>query len=506
MSVQATYVFQIDYDGDGSFATPGDTVTDDLMRATIDRGFVTPLARMPYIGRATFTMKNLDKAYSPPLDAKLLPGRAVRFQMTYDGSTVTLFQGFIESIRPAPLTWGPRNTIIECVDFMAPLDIFEGRIGIKTNARADDVIFDVVNDVDSGIVTNYQRGINVFATSGEQWSLDSIIGTGFKAAREDVVASTKILDACTADWGRFFIDKQGRPTFYNRHQMPLDTVTALTLDNTMQRMSYEKRLSEVYNWISVTYLPRTVSERPEVLGRLTPGRAAEIGPLQSETFIIRFRDPVNQAINIGGLQTLEPVANTDYAATSDEAGEGSDATGDLSIIMTAYADRAEVTVTNTSAATVWLQRLQVRGYAVRSREPEMVHATDATSIAKYGRRKLHINATLMSNNAQAAALANYLLDVYKEPFDIVTDLSIFGNDSDEFMAAIRDLELMDKVVVSEDQTGLSGFTGHIYRMRHEIELNHSHWLTFSLETPYDVGGTPFRLDTSQLNSGHILIY
>jgi hypothetical protein len=42
-------------------------------------------------------------------------------------------------------------------------------------------------------------------------------------------------------------------------------------------------------------------------------------------------------------------------------------------------------------------------------------------------------------------------------------------------------------------------------MRHNIVNKHQHWLSLDVETAYPVG-TPFRLDTSALNSGHVLIY
>lgn len=502
----ATYQLGIDFDGGGSVIKPTEAVDADVISITVERGFVSPLARLPMVGRMTVVLKNTDKAYSPPLESDLLPGRLITLEMTTDSGQGNLFGGFIESIQPAPGLYGPRTTLITAVDFLSQLDIFEGRIGIKTDATADDIISDVVNDVDSNAITNYDDGINVFATSGEQWTLDSILGTGYDAPRENVLASQKILDACTADWGRFAIDKLGRPSFYNRHYMPLTAPLRLTLDNSMEAMAYDKRLSEIFNFIEVTYLPRTVSEQYEVLGRLTPGRAAEILPNTTETFVIPFHDPTNQAIKIGGLSVLDPVANTDYAGTSDEAGEGSNVTGDLTITMDDYADKAEVHVENTSASTVWLQRLQVRGFAVRSREPETVRASDATSIAAYGRRKLAINATLMSTPFQAKALADYLLTLYKDPHDIVSGLMFTANRSSTLLNAAKDIELLDKVVVSEDQTGLSSFTGHVTRIRHEIRNAKDHKVWIDLETPLTYENDPFRINTSTLGSGDILIY
>ena len=173
--------------------------------------------------------------------------------------------------------------------------------------------------------------------------------------------------------------------------------------------------------------------------------------------------------------------------------------------MTAYADKAEVTLTNALSRPTFVQALQVRAYAVRAREPVVVRKSDATSIASYQKRALAIQAPLMSKESEALRLAEYLLDVYKTPRDIVEGVVVLGNKSATFLAAVRDLELLDRVVVTETQTGLSSYAGHVYRMRHSIPNKHDHRLTLDLETGYSVG-TPFRLDTSALNSGHVLVY
>lgn len=506
MSVQATYALQLDYDNDGSFATAGDDISSAMMRATIMRGFSGPLARVAPVGRMRVLLKNADKAFSPPLDADLLPGKPVRLRMTYDATTVTLFQGKVEAIRPTAGEYGPRTTVLECVDSMDLLDRFEGRIALQVNAYADDIISDIVDDVFTPAGTNYESGVNQFPTSGERWSINPALARfGMLANQEEIYASQKILDCCIADWGRFFVAKDGTPTYYNRHHMPLDTSTALTLSGDMVDMLYEKRSMDVLNWVDVTYLPRTVGQFNEVIGRFAPERAARIEPTETDTFTIRFRDPSNPALDIGAINVITPVSGTDYEATDFEDG-GDDVSANLNITFTAYADRAEVEIENTHASTpAYIQFFQVRGGAVRSRESETVRASDSTSIAAHGQRKLPLSAPLMGNNQQAQNLADYLLDYYKDPLDTVEGVVIVGNRSATLIEAVRDLELMDRVVITEDQTGLSSYAGYVTRMRHEINSKFDHRLYFDLETAYTLGGTPFELGDT-LNSGNILIY
>lgn len=508
MSEFATYTVQADWDLDGSWADPGEDITEYFLHATINRGFADPLTRLPATGTMRLHMENEAKQFSPPLESSVVPMVPIRLLMEYSATTETLFQGFIRSIEPSAGLYNRRDVVFECVDGLEHLQLFEGRLALQQNVYADDIIGDVVDDVFSSPATAYQAGINQFPTSGEQWTLPASLGhalAGEKAGEDNVRATDKIRDACTADWGRFFVAKDGTITFYNRHQMPLDSSTELTLASS-PALGYRKSAGDVYNWVEVTYLPRAVGELDEVLGRFAPERAARIDPLSTETFVIYFRDPVNQAIRIGGLSALTPVNGTDYEATDDEAGEGADVNANLNITFTAYANRAEVQIENTdSADDAYIQFFQVRGLAVRSREPETVRVLDQTSIDAYGQRKLAIRAPLMGNNAQALSLATYLLDLYKDPQDVLRGVRLDANCNGTMLAAARDLELLDRVDVSDDQVGLSNFIGHVMRLQHEIDVSGVHQVFMDLETPYTVG-TPIIIGTSTLNSGHVFIY
>ncbi|HUW32262.1 MAG TPA: hypothetical protein VM223_11670, partial [Planctomycetota bacterium] len=113
---------------------------------------------------------------------------------------------------------------------------------------------------------------------------------------------------------------------------------------------------------------------------------------------------------------------------------------------------------------------------------------------------------LMSSQADALSLAGYLVTVYKDPVDCIEGLTFSANRTATLIAAARDLELQDKVVVTETQTGITAAVGYIYSMRHTIVRGgKDHRVTLNLQTGYDPG-TPFRLDDSALNSGHLLIY
>lgn len=499
MGETATYALYVDWNGDGDFGDTGEDISSDWMSATINRGFASPLARVASVGTATFVLKNSSQSYSPPLEADVLPRREVKFDMTYGGSTETLFRGFIEAIRPTYGSNLERRCVLECVDAMALLDLAEGEIALQSNVYADDIISAVVSAVYTPPSTDYQSGITLFTTSNEGWAYQ-------EEQVERVGASQKILEACTSDWGRFFIAGDGEATFYNRNQMPQDSSTELTLNDDMLGMAYQSAVGTVFNYIEATCYPRTVGTEYEVLGRLSQGVAPSIEASGEQIFVIRFRDPVDQTVRIGGKDCLTPVATTDYEITDDEAGEGTDETANVTPSATFYGDHAEITITNDVAYNVYVQKLQVRGYPVRAREKVGVIASDATSISDYQKRKLAIQAALISDIPTAQGLANYLLSYYKDPLTDIKAVEIIANKDATWMAAVRDLELMDKVEITESQTGLSSQEAFIYRMTHQINSAHEHRLIFDLESAYSLGGTPFRVEVSTFDSGHILVY
>lgn len=492
-TLRATYALEFDWDGDGSFADEID-VSDDLIHGVITRRFSGPLARVASAGRAELTLRNADKAYSPPLQANVRPRRGVRLRMTYGATTKTLFRGYISGIRPTFGERRERRVTFRCVDAMEMLDSYEGPIALLENVTADEIVAAVVSSVYTPAATNYETGINRFPFSSDRWEAGarsiSRLTVGESGETPTVRASQKILAACVSDWGRFFIAGDGTPTFYNRHHMPFDTTTALTLTDAVA-MGYEMSDTGVYNHVAVTCHPRSIGEAYEVLGRISQRDAPALDTGASQTFTVHFRDSANTALRLGGKDVLVPVAGVDLIATDDPAGEGNDVTVYILGALDIYGDRADVELTNTSGGPAYIQRLQIRGIAVRVREPITVVATDDVSIAANGMRELPIDAALMSTQAQARALAEHLLDYYHEPLHDVRGVKIYANSNATHMAAVRDLELCDRVVLSEAQTGLSAQPLHVYGIRHEIGQGRIHSITLDLEQAYDYGADPF---------------
>ena len=485
-------------------------VTDDLSDVpTIRHGFAGPLARVAVQGTASFVLNNTSQAYSPPLVPGMVPHLPVRFKMSYMGTAAVLFLGTLRSIRPTPDICGVRKLVrMDCVDDMAKLDAFKGEIDLQTNTYADAIINAVVAAAYTPVATNYESGLNAFPVAADRWSYQGVtINSGRRGPTEMVTAAQKIEDATVSDWGHFFVAKDGTTTYYNRHHEILDTTTALTLE-AMSALSYQKTEQGVINYIEVTCYPRTIGVVYEVLGRMSQQAAPAIDADTTQTYVLHFRDPANQGVELGALSpqvvTVAGAATDDLICTADPAGAGAYVA--VTVVETWHGHRAEIAVTNPTAAPAYIQKLQVRGYAVRSREPVSVIAQDAlVSIPLYGRQELPINAPLMSNPIDAQALANHLLTYYRLPLDEVPSVSFSAHTNIRLMEAAQDIELLQRAWIKEEQTGVEGFF-YVYGINHQIRDNYNHIVTLALMKAYDIEGTPWIWDTSHWDGPDKWVY
>jgi hypothetical protein len=73
------------------------------------------------------------------------------------------------------------------------------------------------------------------------------------------------------------------------------------------------------------------------------------------------------------------------------------------------------------------------------------------------------------------------------------------------MAAVRDAELLQRVTLTEAQTGLSSLAGYIYWLQHDI-VRANHQLTMHIGPQYTYDGDPFTIGTSTIGGTDVLIY
>ena len=508
MAVSASYFLNIDWNGDGGYGDTDEDVTSDLMSANIQRGFTGPMALVGTVARCTLVLRNNDKQYSPPVTSCAVPRRKARFYMEYNGASAVLFEGYLDRIAPVPGQYRAQKAVIECVDAMSILDNADGAVAASTHIYPHNLIDSVVSHTYTPASTCYEPGINPIPVSCDLWSNPETLRL-YATPKEEVRASDKIMDACKADWGRFFIDREGRPTFINRHHIVLDNTTALTLDDDMVEMGYHDFAGDVYNRVEITCHPRTVGEVYEVLAETIYDEGDKLKSSASKLINLPFKDPTNIAKEIGGRDLQTPIPGSDYIVTNDEGGEGDDVSTCVTLALSYFGNRADVKLTNTSTSTLFLQSVKLRGIAIRTRDPHTAISESASSISSYLKRTLPLDIPLMSRPGDAQLLADYLIQRYKDPHHNIYNLLIDANSSSTLMEATRDLELHHRIEVSETQTGLSSWAGYIYHITHEIHGERNHRVRLAVHPRRSYAASPFRIGTSVISSSggpDVLIY
>jgi hypothetical protein len=168
----------------------------------------------------------------------------------------------------------------------------------------------------------------------------------------------------------------------------------------------------------------------------------------------RYNYPsANVVTPVAWTQALQD-ANGDYDYQVMTGG-GQDATSDLAVITsndssTIYAASAKLYLVNSKTEAVYMQRLQLRGYPLLSRESRRTEEYDQASIDTYQERELAIAGEsvqiYVSDEVQAKAMAQMYLARFKDPHAYWQMNGMRGD-------AAR--EIGRRVTVIEAQSGLS---------------------------------------------------
>ncbi len=233
-----------------------------------------------------------------------------------------------------------------------------------------------------------------------------------------------------AQGGMVWLTKAGVLTFRDGSYFARESGSDFTF-TTAYNLTQTYRHTDVYNHIIVRWSGGRIGRWEEVW---SANEVELLRPAESRTIKARFTQPV--------YSLATQVAGTDYAATRYD---GAEANADLNIAVTAYAQRADLTLTNNGSAPIYVVMHRLRGRPVVYQDMEEVEAEDATSITRYGRRTLDVRPFYCLGRSQAEALRDFLLVRYKVPH------ALYSMD----IPAIPWLEIGDRVTVTEARAGLS---------------------------------------------------
>lgn len=214
------------------------------------------------------------------------------------------------------------------------------------------------------------------------------------------------------------------------------------------------------NRVTFRTFPRTVDAAATTVLWQTDERIALAAGEERNDVRGTFRDPDNPDVEINGIELVTPVATTDYTATENEDGTGTDYTSSLTLVAD-ISGTAEVKYTkllNGAGVTVYVH-IQQRGKAVRIYSPneQTYNFTTSDWQAKAGVLPLDIDLPYLNNidglyvEELGSIWGTFLLGV-AVPGPRVKSITLSANKNSKCMAAFMSLEPGMTMKISETVT------------------------------------------------------
>jgi len=487
-----------DLNRDGDFSDSNEDLSDDVMRADWQIGFANPFDPISRTATCKLLLKNSDKKYSPENSSSAIygdwtNGRVITTVTTYSATDRTMFVGWITKIRPSPGIYGERKTVVEAEGYFSRASRTEIFIPLQENVTADQVIETILmqslvyppgftgrwligitghseigENTILGAVSDYlsaQTGDITFLYIGDQW----VNGTTVYGALRDVAGREN---------GRIFVDRSGVINFWNRDYLITNTTVDSTLDNSMVGVDYDYG-GDIVNKCIVTYRTRLVGSSPETLGQTD--QAIKVKASSDRVITFRYADQSVSGAKIAGKDAITPQQTTDFTATENEDGTGTDYTTSVTTVLTTEdATRSEVTFTNAAAVDVWIQPgAKIRGTKVTDFGELDVDAQDNASIKDYG-YQVYKYPFVMDNADDAQSLADYIVNLRKDPRGEIKKVKLMPQKSDALMTDALSLTIGNRVTLSEDQTVVDAKDYFIIGEQHKFIQNKTYecyWIT-----------------------------
>jgi len=420
---------------------------------------VGPLNRVAETGTLSFTLNNSatnihgeQGAYSPGHANALAGwdiGNMIELRITYSGTSFYKFVGNLSSIIPSAGQYQSQVVECEAVDWIDEAAITKVKsVTVQSNKRSDELVKLLVDDAVTvpPKATSYAEGQSTFVTA-----FDNLLDAQTSVLRA-------LYDCVISELGYLYIKGDtisgGVLTFEDRYARPKTGAAVGSFDNTMTGLEVSRGRDGIINTSYVVVHPRTTDGATSVLYELTTtGSAPSIPPSSIITINCPYREASINAYRVAA-QTIESlVSGTDWIANT---AAGANITSDVTVTVKSQAANAvDLEITNNNAATAYLTTLQVRGTAIRDVTSTVMSATDELSIRTYGERDSRIDMKYESNAGEFGnEIANWILNVYKDPRYVVNSFQIASNSSDYMMTQSLAREPGDKITFAEAMSGI----------------------------------------------------
>lgn len=483
------YDFSIDWAGDGSFTTPGDDVTADILSGGVDIGYGRDQSRQlnqAKVGSSSFSVNNTTRKYSPDWSGSVLfgnldPSREMTGSVTFEGQSYAL--GF-SRIDDYTLHADIDNRTVDFT-FLDGLNLLNG-FTLST---------EVLESMRTGTLINYildqmgwtgPRDIDPGATIVPFWWVEGV--TAFAAVQDLVKSEGPPSVAYVALDGTFvFRDRHHRllrPQSTDAQvifaQKEIDCAAPLVTGyHFTAPFTYEHGAKNIINSVSFA-----VEERAA-----TPGLAA----VWTSTDTISLALGQGMQITASGsdpfINAVTPVLGTDYTTSG---------TGVLQVVLNRTSGQTATLSLLAVGGPVIVTGLQLRAQAIPVISTTQIMQQDTASITAHGQFG-YSDTVPWADAGDAYAVASVILLHYAERSPTV-QLRVVAEDAQHF-AQILQRQISDRIHITNGETGTDD-DFFIETISHQIDRmnqpDHApvHAVIFGCEKDLDHGvvANPFRFD------------
>ncbi|MBE2182653.1 MAG: hypothetical protein IAE89_04430 [Anaerolineae bacterium] len=439
-----TWTIAVDWDKNGNYSGTYDDVTGRVISASWFLGMRQAYQDVADNSVLSLVLRNDDRRYSPeytssPLTTKVTLNRPVRIQSNDGTTTRTHWTGWIESIQPSVNLNGQRIVTLIAAGTMQFYTAAETKLGLQVNQRADQIIAALLAEIPSPPASSLEVGMTL-PLAADNWVKQ---GGYTDSERDTFDVYHAIADIAGAERGRFFFDRSGTATFWNRAHLLYDQPIDVTLNDAMMDLSYTYAgIDRCKNEVIIVCHPRNISaSTTEVLWQLV-GAVITIAPGQTRKLYVKYQDDSGNRIG-GQTVTLTGVTFAQGTASSSIAPK---------------ANGAELTFINSGSVDAIVNAAIVRGQKITTFDIMEATSKDQPSIDNYGRRTLKLNLPALTNVSNAQDIADFERNRRSTPRGEITSITLrsHGKQGGGYHAEQLGLTIGDRISVQETQTAHNG--------------------------------------------------
>jgi len=409
----------------------------------------------------------------------------IRLKIWFNGIEYIPWKGYIDDLEPEPGQFKGRSSMLSATDYMQRLASTKlNLLAVQQDQRSDQII---------------QTVLTAMATAPTTTTLETDTFTlPFALSAEEDERTTPmgvIQKVCQTVLGYFFLKQNDEVVFQTERARAAKT-SQVTLTDTMTTMKSSRPTDRMKNRIVGKVHPVRVDDDATTLIYENDNNISVAGG-ETETFTFRFKDPANKATRISALNvTSTAVANTNFRASRFESGNKDDANGDLTIAITNGGNSTDWEIENTTGHWIHINMVNIFGQGIYYYNPvDVVAETGAAD------RETNYDFYYLSSQVQARNFLVRLLDRASSETPDIESISFYADANTTLMAAALDLDIGDRVTLSETATGIGGqYT--INKVTLVIETDETLRCEWGLE-PADTKSY-FILDSSLLDGPDVL--